>query len=131
MDCIVYDNVVILLIIVGVSGDDICCCVLVVLDKVGLLDKVKNFFIQFFGGEQQCVGIVCVVVNKLVVLLVDELIGNFDEVFLEGILCLFEEFNCVGVMVLMVMYDLGFIFSCLYCVLMFSDGYLYGGIWGE
>lgn len=51
MDCIVYDNVVILLIIVGVSGDDICCWVLVVLDKVGLLDKVKNFFIQFFGGE--------------------------------------------------------------------------------
>lgn len=45
MDRIVYDNVAISLIIVGVSGDDIRRRVSAALDKVGLLDKAKNFFI--------------------------------------------------------------------------------------
>ena len=53
MDRTVYDNVAIPLIIAGASGDDIRRRVSAALDKVGLLDKAKNFPIQLSGGEQQ------------------------------------------------------------------------------
>ena len=43
MDRTVYDNVAIPLIIAGASGDDIRRRVSAALDKVGLLDKAKNF----------------------------------------------------------------------------------------
>ena len=64
MDRTVYDNVAIPLIIAGASGDDIRRRVSAALDKVGLLDKAKNFPIQLSGGEQQRVGIARAVVNK-------------------------------------------------------------------
>ena len=58
MDRTVYDNVVILLIIAGASGDDIRRRVSAALDKVGLLDKAKNFPIQLLAvnnsGWQLC-----------------------------------------------------------------------------
>ena len=53
MDRTVFDNVAIPLIIAGASGDDIRRRVSAALDKVGLLDKAKNFPIQLSGGEQQ------------------------------------------------------------------------------
>ncbi len=107
MDRTVYDNVAIPLIIAGASGDDIRRRVSAALDKVGLLDKAKNFPIQLSGGEQQRVGIARAVVNKPAVLLADEPTGNLDEALSEGILRLFEEFNRVGVTVLMATHDLG------------------------
>ncbi len=64
MDRTVYDNVAIPLIIAGASGDDIRRRVSAALDKVGLLDKAKNFPIQLSGGEQQRVGIARAVVRK-------------------------------------------------------------------
>lgn len=111
MDRTVYDNVAIPLIIAGASGDDIRRRVSAALDKVGLLDKAKNFPIQLSGGEQQRVGIARAVVNKPAVLLADEPTGNLDEALSEGILRLFEEFNRVGVTVLMATHDLGLISS--------------------
>ena len=79
MDRTVYDNVAIPLIIAGASGDDIRRRVSAALDKVGLLDKAKNFPIQLSGGEQQRVGIARAVVNKPAVLLADEPTGNLDS----------------------------------------------------
>ncbi len=96
MDRTVYDNVAIPLIIAGASGDDIRRRVSAALDKVGLLDKAKNFPIQLSGGEQR-VGIARAVVNKPAVLLADEPTGNLEDALSEGILRLFEEFNRVGV----------------------------------
>ncbi len=84
MDRTVYDNVAIPLIIAGASGDDIRRRVSAALDKVGLLDKAKNFPIQLSGGEQQRVGIARAVVNKPAVLLADEPTGNLDEALSEG-----------------------------------------------
>ena len=130
MDRTVYDNVAIPLIIAGASGDDIRRRVSAALDKVGLLDKAKNFPIQLSGGEQQRVGIARAVVNKPA-LLADEPTGNLDEALSEGILRLFEEFNRVGVTVLMATHDLGLISSRPYRVLTLSDGHLHGGIRGE
>ena len=130
MDRTGYDNVAIPLILAGASGDDIRRRVSA-LDKVGLLDKAKNFPIQLSGGEQQRVGIARAVVNKPAVLLADEPTGNLDEALSEGILRLFEEFNRVGVTVLMATHDLGLISSRPYRVLTLSDGHLHGGIRGE
>ena len=71
-----YDNVAMPLIIAGASTEDIRRRVSAALDKVGLLDKAKNFPIQLSGGEQQRVGIARAVVNKPAVLLADEPTGN-------------------------------------------------------
>ncbi|STU91803.1 cell division protein FtsX [Klebsiella pneumoniae] len=73
-------------------------------------------------------GIARAVVNKPAVLLADEPTGNLDEALSEGILRLFEEFNRVGVTVLMATHDLGLISSRPYRVLTLSDGHLHGGI---
>lgn len=69
-------------------------------------------------------------VNKPAVLLADEPTGNLDEALSED-LRLFEEFNRVGVTVLMATHDLGLISSRPYRVLTLSDGHLHGGIRGE
>lgn len=82
------------------------------------------------GGEQQRVGIARAVVNKPAVLLADEPTGNLDGRS-RRILRLFEEFNRVGVTVLMATHDLGLISSRPYRVLTLSDGHLHGGIRGE
>ncbi len=97
------------------------------LDKVGLLDKARNFPIQLSGGEQQRVGIARAVVNKPAVLLADEPTGNLDDALSEGILRLFEEFNRVGVTVLMATHDIGLISRRSYRQLVLSDGHLHGG----
>ncbi len=127
MDRTVYDNVAIPLIIAGASGDDIRRRVSAALDKVGLLDKARNFPIQLSGGEQQRVGIARAVVNKPAVLLADEPTGNPDDALSEGILRLFEEFNRVGVTVLMATHDIGLISRRSYRQLVLSDGHLHGG----
>ncbi len=127
MDRTVFDNVAIPLIIAGASYDDIRRRVSAALDKVGLLDKAKNFPIQLSGGEQQRVGIARAVVNKPAVLLADEPTGNLDDALSEGILRLFEEFNRVGVTVLMATHDMGLISRRSYRMLTLSDGHLHGG----
>jgi len=111
MDRTVFDNVAIPLIIAGASYDDIRRRVSAALDKVGLLDKAKNFPIQLSGGEQQA----------------DEPTGNLDDALSEGILRLFEEFNRVGVTVLMATHDMGLISRRSYRMLTLSDGHLHGG----
>ena len=115
MDRTVYDNVAIPLIIAGASGDD----------------KAKNFPIQLSGGEQQRVGIARAVVNKPAVLLADEPTGNLDDALSEGILRLFEEFNRVGVTVLMATHDINLISRRSYRMLTLSDGHLHGGVGHE
>lgn len=51
MDRTVYDNVAIPLVIAGASLEDIRHRVSAALDKVGLLDKARNFPVQLSGGE--------------------------------------------------------------------------------
>jgi cell division transport system ATP-binding protein len=73
------------------------------------------------------VGIARAVVNKPAVLLADEPTGNLDDALSEGILRLFEEFNRVGVTVLMATHDIGLISRRSYRMLTLSDGHLHGG----
>ncbi|BBG60097.1 Cell division ATP-binding protein FtsE [Providencia rustigianii] len=126
-DRTVYDNVAMPLIISGASGEDIRRRVSAALDKVGLLDKARNFPIQLSGGEQQRVGIARAVVNKPTMLLADEPTGNLDNELSEGIMRLFEEFNRVGVTVLMATHDLALIERRHYRVLTLSEGRMLGG----
>lgn len=126
-DRTVYDNVSMPLIISGASTEDIRRRVSAALDKVGLLDKAKNFPIQLSGGEQQRVGIARAVVNKPTMLLADEPTGNLDGELSEGIMRLFEEFNRVGVTVLMATHDIALIERRKCRVLTLSEGRMLGG----
>lgn len=126
MDRSVYDNVAMPLIIHGASSEDIRRRVSAALDKVGLLDKARNLPIQLSGGEQQRVGIARAVVHKPKVLLADEPTGNLDNVLSESILGLFEEFNRVGVIVLMATHNLELIHRRHYRILTLSQGRMVG-----
>ncbi|HBO23017.1 MULTISPECIES: cell division ATP-binding protein FtsE [unclassified Providencia] len=126
-DRTVYDNVAMPLIISGASTEDIRRRVSAALDKVGLLDKAKNLPIQLSGGEQQRIGIARAVVNKPTMLLADEPTGNLDGELSEGIMRLFEEFNRVGVTVLMATHDVALIERRNYRVLTLSEGRMLGG----
>ncbi|PHM74463.1 cell division ATP-binding protein FtsE [Xenorhabdus kozodoii] len=127
LDRTVYENVAMPLIISGASTEDIRRRVSAALDKVGLLDKAKNVPIQLSGGEQQRVGIARAVVNKPTVLLADEPTGNLDGALSEGIMRLFEEFNRVGVTVLMATHDTALIERRNYRILTLNQGRMQGG----
>lgn len=124
MDRNIYDNVAMPLIITGTNSEEIRRRVSAALDKVGLLDKAKSYPLQLSGGEQQRVGIARAVVNKPAVLLADEPTGNLDHALSEGILRLFEEFNRVGVTVLMATHDTALIARRHYPVLRLHHGHL-------
>ena len=101
------------------------------MDRTVYDNVAKNFPIQLSGGEQQRVGIARAVVNKPAVLLADEPTGNLDDALSEGILRLFEEFNRVGVTVLMATHDINLISRRSYRMLTLSDGHLHGGVGHE
>jgi len=127
----VFDNVALPLMVAGFHHRDIARRVRAALDKVGLLSKEKQNPATLSGGEQQRVGIARAVVNKPAVLLADEPTGNLDDALSEGILRLFEEFNRVGVTVLMATHDLNLISRRSYRMLTLSDGHLHGGVGHE
>ncbi|MGL4454961.1 MAG: cell division ATP-binding protein FtsE [Plesiomonas sp.] len=122
MDRTVYENVALPLVITGNTADDIKRRVSAALDKVGLLDKARCLPVQLSGGEQQRVGIARAVVNKPALLLADEPTGNLDDALSGSILRLFEEFNRVGVTVLMATHDTQLIASKSYPVLTLEQG---------
>ncbi len=62
--------------------------------------------ITLSGGEQQRVGIARAVVGKPSILLADEPTGNLDPALSAEIMQLFEEFNRVGVTILIASHDL-------------------------
>ncbi|HGJ5855830.1 cell division ATP-binding protein FtsE [Arsenophonus nasoniae] len=123
----VYDNVSMPLIIAGASSEDIRRRVSAALDKVGLLNRAKSYPIQLSGGEQQRIGIARAIVNKPSVLLADEPTGNLDDELSEGIMRLFEEFNRVGVTVLVATHDLELIARRHYAILTLNEGRMIGG----
>jgi cell division transport system ATP-binding protein len=89
----VYDNVALPLVIAGYQPRDIGRRVRAALDKVGLLSKEKQMPITLSGGEQQRV----------------EPTGNLDPELSAEIMHLFEQFNQVGVTVLIASHDLSLI----------------------
>jgi cell division transport system ATP-binding protein len=125
-DRTVFENVALPLRISGYTSRDLERRVRAALDKVGLLSKEKLNPIELSGGEQQRIGIARAVVNKPSLILADEPTGNLDPKLSMEIMKLFEQFNDVGVSVLIASHDLQLISKLKHRVLALGDGQLIG-----
>jgi cell division transport system ATP-binding protein len=108
-DRTVFDNIALPLVIAGHRYQEIRKRVHAALDKVSLLNKEKVSPIALSGGEQQRVGIARAVVHRPALILADEPTGNLDPALSWDIMKLFEQFNQVGVTVLIASHDLDMI----------------------
>lgn len=127
----VFDNIALPLIIAGFQPRDVARRVRAALDKVGLLSKEKLMPVTLSGGEQQRVGIARAVVNKPKILLADEPTGNLDPELSAEIMHLFEQFNQVGVTVLIASHDLSLIARLPYKMMTIRQGQMVSGVGGE
>jgi len=123
----VFDNVALPLIIAGYEHRDIGRRVRAALDKVGLLNRERALPITLSGGEQQRVGIARAVVGKPRILLADEPTGNLDPALSAEIMDLFEEFNQVGVTVLIASHDLVLISRLRHRIITLRQGCVISG----
>jgi cell division transport system ATP-binding protein len=105
-DRTVFDNVALPMIVAGYSYQETRKRVHAALDKVGLLSMGKSYPLSLSGGEQQRVGIARAVVHRPALLLADEPTGNLDPALSWESMKLFEQFNQVGVTVLIASHDL-------------------------
>ena len=126
-DRTVYDNVALPLVIAGCEHREVGRRVRAALDKVGLLDRERAMPVTLSGGDQQRVGIARAVVGKPQVLLADEPTGNLDPALSAEIMQLFEEFNQVGVTVLIASHDLVLISRLHHRIITLRNGRLVGG----
>ncbi|MDC9719680.1 MAG: cell division ATP-binding protein FtsE [Gammaproteobacteria bacterium] len=126
MDYSVFDNVALPLKISGYNERDSGRRVRAALDKVGLLDK-ENLSPQVLSsGEQQRIGIARAIVNKPKLILADEPTGNLDPSLSAEIMRLFQQFNQVGVSVLIASHDLELIQRLPHPVIQLNQGRLSG-----
>lgn len=121
-DRTVFDNVALPLQIQGVPPAMITKRVHAALDMVGLLTKEKLLPVHLSAGEQQRVGIARAVVHKPAILLADEPTGNLDPGLSTEIMRLFEQFNQVGVSVLIATHDLPLIAGMKHRLVMLKGG---------
>jgi len=120
----VFDNVALPLTISGYQPREISRRVRAALSKVGLADKEKHFPVTLSGGEQQRVGIARAVVNKPPLILADEPTGNLDPGLSEEIMNLFQQFNQVGVAVMIASHDLALVKAMGHRQIILSGGRL-------
>lgn len=123
-DRTVFDNVALPLVIAGYGHHEIARRVRAALDKVGLLGKERKYPMTLSGGEQQRVGIARAVVNKPPMILADEPTGNLDPELSAEIMKLFEQFQQVGVTVLIASHDISLITQMNRRVLKLDHGQL-------
>ena len=105
-DRTIFDNVALPMVVAGYSYQETRKRVHAALDKVGLLALEKSYPLALSGGEQQRVGIARAVVHRPAVLLADEPTGNLDPALSWECMKLFEQFNQVGVTVVIASHDL-------------------------
>ncbi len=123
-DRTVFDNVALPLIVSGYAYPEIARRVRAALDKVGLLGKEKKFPLALSGGEQQRVGIARAVINKPRLILADEPTGNLDPDLSAEIMQLFEQFQQVGVSVLIASHDIDLLSRMGHRILTLEQGQL-------
>ena len=102
----VFDNVLLPLSVLGAERREAVRRVRASLDKVHLLSREKAMPHELSAGEQQRVGIARAVVTRPSILLADEPTGNLDPDLSKDVMFLFEEFNRVGVTVMIATHDL-------------------------
>ena len=118
------ENVALPLIIAGMNPKEAHTRALVALDRVGLRSKANYMPPQISGGEQQRVDIARAIVHKPQRLLADEPTGNLDDELSLGIFNLFEEFNRLGMTVLIATHDINLIQQKPKPCLVLEQGYL-------
>ncbi|MBA2651167.1 MAG: cell division ATP-binding protein FtsE [Tatlockia sp.] len=118
----VFDNVALPLQIQGMTPLMMNKRVHAALDMVGLLSKEKMLPLQLSAGEQQRVGIARAVVHKPALLLADEPTGNLDPNLSTEIMKLFEQFNQVGVNIIIATHDLALIAGMRHRIVMLKGG---------
>jgi len=101
----VFENVALPLQICGYQPSDAARRVRAALDKVGLLKKEKSLPEALSGGEQQRVGIARAVVNRPSIILADEPTGNLDPELSAEVMNVFQQFQSVGVCLLVASHD--------------------------
>lgn len=121
-DRTVFDNVALPLQISGMAPREQGRRVRAALDKVGLLHKEMDSPMALSGGEQQRVGIARAVVNKPAILLADEPTGNLDPELSAEIMQLFQDFNDVGVTVMIATHDIALVEQMQRKVLILDQG---------
>ncbi|NOS88894.1 MAG: cell division ATP-binding protein FtsE [Methylococcaceae bacterium] len=126
-DRTVFDNVALPLVIAGFGHHEITRRVRAALDKVSLTGKEKKYPLALSGGEQQRVGIARAVVNKPPIIVADEPTGNLDPCLSSEIMCLFGQFQQVGVTVLIATHDISLISQLNRRVLKLDHGQLVSG----
>ncbi len=117
----VFDNVALPLEICGYKPSEAGRRVRAALDKVGLLKKEKSYPKALSGGEQQRVGIARAVVNRPSIILADEPTGNLDPALSSEVMKVFEQFQSVGVCLLVASHDAALI-ERLNCRTLVLDG---------
>ena len=108
-DRTIFDNVALPLIIAGSNHQEVKRRVQAALDKVDLLSKINSYPMELSGGEQQRIGGARAVVNRPAILIADEPTGNLDPMLSWEMMKLFEQFNQVGVTVLIASHELDMI----------------------
>lgn len=126
-DRTVFDNVALPLIIAGYDYRDVGRRVRAALDKVGLLQRERAMPVTLSGGEQQRVGIARAVVARPKILLADEPTGNLDPELSAEIMRLFEDFNQVGVTILIASHDLVLISRLHHRIITLQEGRMVSG----
>jgi cell division transport system ATP-binding protein len=106
MDKTVFDNVALPLVISGYAYPEIHSRVRAVLAKVSLSKREHAYPYELSGGEQQRVAIARAIINKPSLLLADEPTGNLDPELAHEIMCLFEQFNQLGMTIVIASHDL-------------------------
>ena len=99
------DNVVLPLIYARVPGKERKQRAMVLLNKVGLGDKMLNKPKQLSGGQQQRVAIARAMVTDPSIILADEPTGALDQATGAQIMELFKELNREGKTIIMITHD--------------------------
>jgi len=124
MDRSVLDNAALPLIVAGRPYREIQSRARAILGKMGLHNKQKCFPYELSSGEQQRVAIARAVINKPSILLADEPTGNLDPELAAETMDLFEQFNELGMTMLIASHDLALIHKLKHRVITLSEGTL-------
>jgi cell division transport system ATP-binding protein len=124
MDRSVLDNAALPLIVAGRPYREIQSRARAILSKMGLENKQKFFPYELSSGEQQRVAIARAVINKPSILLADEPTGNLDPALAAETMNLFQQFNQLGMTMLIASHDLALIHKLKHRVITLSEGRL-------